>query len=52
MDLFPTFGGHALLPGETVAALQEAIGAEVDAAGGQFTVEDATVTVTAVRSGG
>lgn len=52
LDLFPTFGGHALLPRETVAALQEAIGAEVDAVGGEFTVEYVTVTVTAVRAGG
>lgn len=52
VDLFPTFGGHALLPRETVAALQEAIGAEVDAVGGEFTVEYATVTVTAARAGG
>jgi len=51
LDLFPTFGGHALLPRETVATLQEPIGAEVDAAGGEFTVEYATVTVTAVRAG-
>ena len=51
VDLFPTFGGHALLPRETVAALQEAIGAEVDAAGGEFVVEYATVTVTALRAG-
>ena len=49
LDLFPTFGGHALMPRETVAALQDAIGAEVDAAGGEFAVEYATVTVTAVR---
>jgi SAM-dependent methyltransferase len=50
LDLFPTFGGHSLLPRETVAALQEAIGAEVDAAGGEFGVEYATVTVTALRA--
>ena len=49
LDLFPTFGGHGLMPRETVAALQDAIGAEVDAVGGEFTVEYATVTVTAVR---
>lgn len=52
LDLFPTFGGHALLPREKVAALQEAIGAQVDAVGGEFVVEYATVTVTAVRAGG
>ncbi|MEY9927704.1 SAM-dependent methyltransferase [Catenulispora sp. GP43] len=50
LDLFPTFGGHALLPRATVAALQEAIGAEVDAVGGEFEVEYATVTVAAIRS--
>ncbi|MEZ0113943.1 SAM-dependent methyltransferase [Catenulispora sp. EB89] len=50
VDLFPTFGGHALLPRQKVAALQKAIGAEVDAAGGEFVVEYATVTVTAVRA--
>ena len=49
LDLFPTFGGHALLARETVAALQEAIGAEVDAVGGKFVVDYATVTVTAIR---
>jgi SAM-dependent methyltransferase len=49
VDVFPTFGGHALMPRETVAALEEAIGAEVDAVGGEFVVEYATVTVTAVR---
>ena len=52
LDLFPTFGGHALMPPETVAALREAIGAEIDAAGGEFVVEYATVTVTAVRRDG
>lgn len=52
VDLFPTFGGHALMPRETVAALEEAIGAEIDAVGGEFVVEYATVTVTAVRKGG
>jgi SAM-dependent methyltransferase len=52
LELFPTFGGHALMPRETVAALQDAIGAAVDAVGGEFTVEYATVTVTAVRAGG
>jgi SAM-dependent methyltransferase len=52
VDLFPTFGGHALLPHETVTALQDAIGAEVDAVGGEFVVEYATVTVTAVRADG
>ncbi|MEY9891275.1 SAM-dependent methyltransferase [Catenulispora sp. MAP12-49] len=50
LDLFPTFGGHALLPRTTVAALQEAIGAEVDAVGGEFEVEYATVTVAALRA--
>jgi SAM-dependent methyltransferase len=49
LDLFPTFGGHSLLPPETVAALEEEIGAAVDAVGGQFPVEYATVTVTALR---
>jgi SAM-dependent methyltransferase len=52
LDLFPTFGGHALLPRATVAALQEAIGAEVDAVGGEFEVEYATVTVAALRRAG
>ena len=50
LDLFPTFGGHALLPHKTVSALQDGIGAEVDAVGGRLTVEYATVTVTAARS--
>ena len=51
LDLFPTFGGHALMPCETVTALQQAIGAEVDAVGSEFVVEYATVTVTALRQG-
>lgn len=49
LELFPTFGGHALMPRETLAALREGIGAEVDAVGGEFTAEYATVTVTAIR---
>ncbi|GAA1955977.1 class I SAM-dependent methyltransferase [Catenulispora subtropica] len=49
VDLAPTFGGHALLPRDTVAELMADIGAEVDKVGGSFVIEYATVAVTALR---
>jgi SAM-dependent methyltransferase len=49
VDLAPTFGGHALLPQDTVAELMAGLGAAVDKVGGSFVVDYATVAVTAVR---
>jgi SAM-dependent methyltransferase len=50
LDMVPTFGGHCQLPpgklDELLAGLKEAI----DAAGGGFTMDYATMTVTAARA--
>ena len=50
LDVVPTFGGHSLLPAQVQAELLAGIGAAVDAAGGAFTMEYATVAATAARS--
>jgi SAM-dependent methyltransferase len=49
LDVVPTFGGHSLLPPQVQAELLAGIGAAVDAAGGAFTMEYATVAATAAR---
>jgi SAM-dependent methyltransferase len=49
LDVVPTFGGHSLLPAQVQAELLARIGAAIDAAGGAFTVDYATVAATATR---
>jgi SAM-dependent methyltransferase len=49
LDQVPTFGGHHLLPGKAQAELLAGIGAAVDAVGGEFTMEYATLVATAAR---
>ncbi len=52
LDVVPTFGGHSLLPPQVQAELLAGIGAAVDAAGGAFTLDYATVAATAAREPG
>ena len=52
LDAVPTFGGHSLLPAQVQEELLAGIGAAVDAAGGAFTMDYATVAATAVRNPG
>jgi SAM-dependent methyltransferase len=52
LDAVPTFGGHSLLPPAVQAELLAGIGAAVDAAGGAFIVDYATVAATAAREPG
>jgi hypothetical protein len=49
LDQVPTFGGHSLLPPGVQAELLAGIGAAVDAVGGAFTVNFATLVATAAR---
>jgi SAM-dependent methyltransferase len=49
LDQVPTTGGHSLLPPGVQADLLAGIGAAVDAAGGVFTVDYATLVATAAR---
>jgi SAM-dependent methyltransferase len=49
LDQAPTFGGHRLLPADVQAELLAGIGAAVDAAGGAFTMDYATLVATAAR---
>ncbi|NUR28072.1 MAG: class I SAM-dependent methyltransferase [Catenulispora sp.] len=49
VDLAPTFGGHALLPKDTVARLMNEVGEAVDKAGGSFVIDYRTVAVAALR---
>jgi SAM-dependent methyltransferase len=49
LDQVPTFGGHSLLPPGVQAGLLAGIGAAVDAVGGAFTVNFATLVATAAR---
>ena len=49
LDQVPTFGGHSLLPPGVQAELLAGIGAAVDAAGGAFTMNFATLVATAAR---
>lgn len=52
LDLIPTLGGHGQIPPDKLAELLAGLGAAIDAAGGSFTMECATVAVTAARAGG
>jgi SAM-dependent methyltransferase len=49
LDQVPTFGGHSLLPPDVQAELLAWIGAAVDAIGGGFTMDYATLVATAAR---
>ena len=49
LDQVPTFGGHSLLPPGMQAELLAGIGAAVDAVGGAFTMDYATLVATAAR---
>ena len=49
LDQVPTFGGHGLLPPEVQAELLIGIGEAVDAVGGAFTMDYATLVATAAR---
>ena len=50
LDQVPTFGGASLYPPETLRELLAGIGAAVDAVGGGFTMQYATVALTAART--
>src|SRR6204780_1281354 len=50
LDQVPTFGGHRLLPPKVQAELLIGIGEAVDAVGGAFTMDYATLVATAARS--
>ncbi len=52
LDVVPTFGGHSLLPPPVQAELLAGIEAAVDAVGGLFTMDYATVAATATRERG
>jgi SAM-dependent methyltransferase len=52
LDVVPTFGGHSLLPPDVQAQLLAGIGAAVDAAGGAFTMDYATLVATAAAEPG
>ena len=49
LDQVPTFGGHSLLPPGVQAELLAGLGAAVDAVGGAFTMDYATLVATAAR---
>jgi hypothetical protein len=49
LDQVPTFGGHSLLPPHVQAELLAGISAAVDAVGGSFTMDYATLVATAAR---
>jgi SAM-dependent methyltransferase len=51
LDQLPTGGFLTKAPPETVAEVVAGVGAAIDAAGGSFTAQYATVAVTAVRAG-
>ena len=51
LDTVPTFGGHSQLPPAKQRELLASIGAAIDAVGGSFTMQYATVAVTAARTG-
>jgi len=50
LDLVPTIGGHSQIPPDRLQELLNGLGAAVDADGGRFTMEYATVAVTAARA--
>ncbi len=51
LDQVPTFGGASLFPPQTLRALLAGMGAAIDAVGGSFTMQYATVVLTAARAG-
>jgi SAM-dependent methyltransferase len=51
LELVPTFGGHSRLGGEKLDGLLSGIGAAIEAVGGSFTMEYATVLLLASRLG-
>lgn len=50
LDQVPTSGGHNLFPPHRLEELLSGIGAVIDAAGGRFTMQYATVAITATRT--
>jgi SAM-dependent methyltransferase len=50
LDQVPTFGGMSQLPPDKMAALLAGMGAAIDAVGGSFTMQYATVAATATRA--
>ena len=50
LDVVPTSGGHGKMPPEKMAELLAGLGDAVDAAGGSFPMEFATVAVTTTRT--
>ena len=50
LDQVPTMGGHPQLQPAKLAELLAGLGAEIDALGGGFTMNYATVAVTAART--
>ena len=50
LDQVLTFGGATLYPPETLRELLTGIGAAIDAVGGSFTMQYATVALTAART--
>jgi SAM-dependent methyltransferase len=51
LDLVPTSGGHSQFPPAKLDELLAGIGAAIDAAGGGFTMNYATVVITTLRHG-
>ncbi len=52
LDWVPTSGGHNQFPPDKLDALLAGIGTAIDAVGGRFTMQYATVAVTAARTAG
>ena len=52
LDVVPTFGGHGQVSPDKLDELLAGIGDAVDAVGGEFTMDYATVVVTAIRQAG
>jgi SAM-dependent methyltransferase len=50
LDQVPTMGGHTRLPKDKLAGVLAGMGAAIDAHGGEFTMNYATVVVTATRT--
>ncbi|MFF3500614.1 hypothetical protein [Streptomyces sp. NPDC003247] len=51
LDQMPTLGAFTRLPADTMAEVLEGTGAAVDAVGGSFPMNYATLAVTAERTG-
>jgi SAM-dependent methyltransferase len=51
LDFVPTFGGHSLVPPDTLDELLAGLGDAIDAVSGTFTMEYIAVVVTAARDG-